>query len=66
MLLSLPNMTGEKLEGFKSTLLGTGSEKAQREAIKKLLVRGGGCFPDLRGGWSGSGVCCCLPQGFGY
>lgn len=40
VLLSLPNMDSEKLEAFKAALFGTGSEKVQREAIKKLLVSG--------------------------
>ncbi|GAB4816646.1 hypothetical protein N2152v2_003692 [Parachlorella kessleri] len=38
VLLSLPGMTPDKLEAFRKTLFGTGSEKAQRDAIKRLLL----------------------------
>lgn len=41
VLASLPRMTPEALQRFGQQLLGTGSEKAQRDITKKMLVRSG-------------------------
>ncbi len=38
VLASLPNMTPDALQRFAQQLLGTGSEKAQRDLTKKMLV----------------------------
>ena len=56
VLLSLPSMTPQRLDEFKAQLLGTGSEKGQREAIKRLLV----------GGRAGGRVAGCVGRGRGF
>lgn len=45
VLASLPKMTPDALQRFAQQLLGTGSEKAQRDLTKKMLVSstGGQC-----------------------
>ena len=49
VLASLPNMTPGAVDALRAALGATGSEKAQRDAIKRLLVRWG------VGGWRGVG-----------
>lgn len=58
VLASLPKMTPADLDRFRSSLLATGSEKAQRDLTKKMLVRRGLPCPwwppslvGLRGWW---------------
>lgn len=41
VLASLPNMTPDALQRFAQQLLGTGSEKVQRDITKRMLVRPG-------------------------
>lgn len=43
-LLRLPAVTGEVLAGFEVAMMGTRSERDQRNHIKRLLFNSGACI----------------------